>query len=146
MKTKWNWGTKLVIWIAAFIIFMLTLVFMTTTTKVNLVEADYYPKGLIYQSRIDAIENAKIIDAVFTTSQNTESIIINTPDIHIDSGNIMFFRPSGNSLDRNYDLVINEERKMIFSKDNFKSGKYILKINWFHKDKEYYIEQVLFIK
>jgi len=146
MKTKWNWGTKLAIWIIAFIVFMLTLVFMTTTSKVNLVEADYYPKGLVYQTRIDAIENAKEINAVFNTSQDGKNIIINTPDILLDSGNILFFRPSGNSLDRNYKLVINEEGKMIFPRNNFKLGKYILKIDWYHKDKEYYVEQIFFIK
>ena len=143
---KWNWGTKLVIWIIAFIVFMLSLVYMTTTSKVNLVEEDYYPKGLKYQARIDAIENAKEINAVFMASQNGESIIITTPDIQLDSGNIIFFRPSGNSLDRAYDLVITEEGKMIFPMEDFSNGKYILKINWNLLDKEYYVEQNFFVK
>lgn len=146
MKTKWNWGTKLVIWIIAFIVFILSLVYMTTTSKVNLVEEDYYPKGLKYQARIDAIENAKEINAVFMASQNGESIIITTPDIQLDSGNIMFFRPSGNSLDRTYDLLITEEGKMIFPMKDFSNGKYILKINWNLLDKEYYVEQNFFVK
>ena len=146
MNMKWNWGTKLVIWIIAFIVFMLSLVYMTTTSKVNLVEEDYYPKGLKYQARIDAIENAKEINAVFMASQNGESIIITTPDIQLDSGNIIFFRPSGNSLDRAYDLVITEEGKMIFPMEDFSNGKYILKINWNLLDKEYYVEQNFFVK
>lgn len=146
MKIEWNWGTKLLIWIIAFILFILGLVFMTTKSDVNLVEKDYYPKGLVYQQRIDAIENAKEINAVFKTIQNTSTITLNIPDIQIDEGAVTFFRPSGNSLDRVYDFVINKERIMTFPKSDLKKGKYLLKINWNHENKEYYVEQVLFVK
>ena len=146
MKIKWNWGTKLTIWIVAFIVFMLSLVYMTTTSEVNLVEKDYYPKGLEYQSRIDAIENASGINAVFTIEQTSNSITVVTPEIKVDSGTLMFVRPSRNSLDRKYDLVINEKRKLIFPMDEFSHGKYLIKINWNHKDKEYYVEQGFFVK
>lgn len=146
MKIEWNWGTKLLIWIIAFILFILGLVFMTTKSDVNLVEKDYYPKGLVYQQRIDAIENAKEINAVFKTIQNTSTITLNIPDIQIDEGAVTFFRPSGNSLDRVYDFVINKEKIMTFPKSDLKKGKYLLKINWNHENKEYYVEQVLFVK
>ena len=155
MKIKWNWGTKLAIWIIAFIVFMSSLVYMTTTHEVNLVEEDYYPKGLAYQTRIEAIENAAravdkdatlTINAVFNTAQNENSVIINLPDIKVDSGTIMFFRPSGNSLDRTYEIVMTEESKMMLPKNDFKHGRYILKINWFSGDKEYYVEQNFFVK
>lgn len=146
MNIKWNWGTKLAIWIIAFIVFMSSLVYMTTTSKVNLVEKDYYPKGLVYQTRIDAIENAKNIDAVFNTSQNENSITINLPDIQADSGTILFFRPSGNSLDKLYNILINDNKTMTFPKDDFSRGKYILKINWFLGNTEYYVEKNFFVK
>lgn len=146
MKIKWNWGTKLAIWIVAFVVFMLTLVFMTTTYEINLVEKDYYPKGLKYQNRIDAIKNAKDIGAVFTINQDENNIIVNTPNIKADSGSMLFFRPSENRLDKSYKLVINKNGKIIIPKDEFSFGRYILKINWFDKNNEYYIEQSLYIK
>ncbi len=146
MKTKWNWGTKLAIWIVAFIVFMLTLVYMTTTSKVNLVEEDYYPKGLAYQTRIDAIKNAKDINAEFITSQNINNVIITIPNIKVDTGTVLFFRPSGNSLDMSYNLLPNNEQKMVFPKSDFTRGKYILKINWQYQNIEYYVEQVFFVK
>ncbi len=146
MKIKWNWGTKLAIWIVVFIVFMLTLVYMTTTHEENLVEKDYYPKGINYQTRIDAIENANSINAIFVANQDENNIIINLPDIQVDTGTVLFFRPSGNSLDRTYEIVMTEEKKMVLPKSNFKHGKYILKINWFFDGKEYYVEQVFFVK
>ncbi len=146
MKIKWNWGTKLAIWIIAFIVFILTLVFMTTKVKVNLVEKDYYPKGLNYQSRIDAIENAKDINAVFISSQNENNVQIEIPDIESDSGTILFFRPSGHEFDKVYNIVTDTSNQLIVSKTDLKEGKYILKINWFNNGVKYYVEQNLFIK
>ncbi len=43
-------------------------------------------------------------------SQNDNNIIIQLPDIKVDSGSILFFRPSGNSLDKSYPLVMNNEK------------------------------------
>ncbi len=146
MKIKWNWGTKLAIWIVVFIVFMLTLVYMTTTHEENLVEKDYYPKGINYQTRIDAIENANSINAVFVANQDENNIIIDMPNIQVDTGTVLFFRPSGNSLNRTYEIVMTEEKKMVLPKSNFKHGKYILKINWFSEGKEYYVEQVFVMK
>lgn len=146
MNIKWNWGTKLAIWIIAFIVFMLSLVYMTTKSDINLVEKDYYPKGQVYQTRINAINNAIDINAVFSTSQDENNIIINLPDIQVDSGSILFFRPSANSLDRTYELIMVDDRRLVFPIDNFEHGKYILKINWFYSNKEYYVEQVFFMK
>lgn len=80
------------------------------------------------------------------TTRSKRTILINLPDIQVDSGTILFFRPSGNALDRAYDLVINDNKKMILPKADFEHGKYILKINWKHLKKEYYTEQILFVK
>ncbi len=119
---------------------------MTTTVNVNLVEKDYYPKGLVYQSRIDAINNTKEINAIFTTTQNDSAVVIFLPDIQVDSGTMIFFRPSQNALDKNYKLIVNINRVMIIPKSDLIHGKYILKVNWHNQNKEYYSEQNIFIK
>ncbi len=146
MKTKWNWGTKLVIWIAAFVLFILTLVYMSLSYDVNLVEKDYYPKGLKYQTRIDAIENAKSINAIFTLSQTADKINILLPNIQPDSGSINFFRPSDNSYDRLYVIGVSNEKEIILPKSDFILGKYIIKFTWWQDNKEFYAEQVYTIK
>ena len=59
-KIKWNWGTKLVIAIILFMGFIFVLVYLSTQNTIDLVERDYYPKGLKYQNRIEEIKNASM--------------------------------------------------------------------------------------
>ncbi len=146
MKTKWNWGTKLVIWIVAFILFILTLVYMSLSYDVNLVERDYYPKGLKYQNRINAIENARNIVATIKISQNKDDVYLTLNNINPDSGNINFFRPSDNSYDRIYELDNPEQKEIIIPRSEFILGKYIIKCNWWMDNREYYVEQVYSMK
>lgn len=145
MKTKWNWGTKLVIWIVAFVVFILSLVYMSLSYDVNLVEKDYYPKGLKYQSRIDAIENAKSIDANVNIIQNGNNLNVIISNIQPDSGNVTLFRPSDVSFDRKYELEPNTTALAIPVSD-LTNGKYIVKCNWWQSGNEYYVEQVYSIK
>jgi hypothetical protein len=146
MNIKWNWGTKLAIWIIAFIVFILTFVYMSLNYDVGLVEKDYYPKGLKYQNRINAMSNAEKINADFVISQNIEDIEIITPDIKVDSGTITFFRPSDNKQDRVFKLIITDENIITIPKSEFIVGKYILKFNWNHLENEFYVEKPFFIK
>ena len=146
MKTKWNWGTKLAIWIIVFILFILTLVYMSFSYDIGLVEKDYYPKGLKYQSSIDAINNAKNIDVVFNISQEGENVIIEMPDVQVKDGTITFFRPSDNSFDRVFSWDLDEDNNIKLPVRELTEGKYIVKFNWKHEDKEYYVEQIYFVK
>lgn len=146
MKIKWNWGTKLALWITAFILFMLGLVFMTLMNDVTLVEKDYYPKGLDYQTRINEMKNARLENATFTITQMDNEIEIAFPDVKADSGQIIFFRPSDNSMDRVVSFDDSDNGIKHLDIHDFHKGKYVLKISWKHGDKKYYVEQVALIK
>ena len=145
-KIKWNWGTKLALWITAFIVFMLILVFMTMRNNIMLVEKDYYPKGLDYQSRIDELENAQLKNASFLPSQENDSLQLKLSNVVADSGTLVFFRPSDNSLDRSYPFNSQNNHPIRLPLTHFKPGKYILKAQWYYKNTPYYREQIIFIK
>ena len=144
-KIKWNWGTKLALFIIAFIVFILILVYQTTKYDVNLVEKDYYPKGLVYQQRIDAIDNANSIGADFLVTQNNNNLMFAISNIVADSGSVLFFRPSNTSLDMLYDLT-SIDSVMILPVSNFENGKYKVKTNWWKDGVEYYIEKTYVVK
>lgn len=146
MKTKWNWGTKLVLWITAFVVFILILVYTTFKYEVNLVEKDYYPKGLVYQTRINAIENATKLGAKFNISQDDNNLTIQMSHVNADSGSVLFFRPSDNTWDRTFDIVKAEGNTFSIPKDKFTKGKYIIKSNWWYNNNEYYVEQIYTVK
>ena len=146
MKIKWNWGTKLALWITAFILFILTLVLLSLKYDIGLVEKDYYPKGLVYQNRIDAIENALEFSNIFKFAQNEKDVIIETPEIEVDEGTVTFFRPSDNSFDRVYELHVADNKNIIIPKSDLIVGKYLVKFEWKHLNKNYYVEKVFVLK
>ena len=142
---KWNWGTKLALWIIAFVLFILSLVYMSLGYDVNLVEKDYYPKGLVYQQRIEAINNASEAGSSVNIIQNNDRIIVDIKNCLPDSGTVTFFRPSVTDMDIVIDIVDLISNPTI-PKSEFIKGKYILKMNWWTDSKEYYLEKSIVIK
>lgn len=138
---KWNWGTKLVVAMAVFMGFIIVLVIQTTKNDVNLVEKDYYPKGLKYQDRLDQIDNAAPYYNTIQIFQDAENIVIQLPQINPDTGTIYFFRPSNTELDKIYEFNPTDTYSQSFSKSAFQKGKYLVKIYWMENDKAYYIEK-----
>ena len=120
---KWNWGTKLVVAMAVFMGFIIVLVIQSAKNDVNLVEKDYYPKGLKYQDRLDEIENA----APF--------------QIKPDTGSLYFFRPSDTDFDKLYKLEPNSKYAQFLPKNDFQKGKYLVKIYWQENNMGYYVEK-----
>ncbi|MFA5417795.1 MAG: FixH family protein [Bacteroidales bacterium] len=146
MKIKWNWGTKLALWIVVFVLAILFLVYLTFKNDIILVEKDYYPKGLQYQARMDEMANAKSENAVFQILQNQDELIIAFPDVRLDSGNLLFFRPSDSRMDRNFKIRQTDSNHVQLPIRQFTKGKYILKSEWIYQGKKYYSEKIIFIK
>ena len=145
-KIKWNWGTKLLIAIIIFMSFIFVLVFLTTQNTINLVEKDYYPKGLKYQTRIDEIKKATLVKEQFNVIQKDGLIVLSLPEINADSGSIVFFRPSDQLLDFTSSINPDSLGKIYFSYNNFKKGKYLIKVHWYKNGEGYYIEKRFFVK
>ena len=145
-KIKWNWGTKLLIAIILFMSFIFVLVYLSTQNNINLVEKDYYPKGLKYQNRIEEIKNASHVSDSFDIVREDNYMVLTVPQVESDSGSIVFFRPSDQSLDFATNMQANFTGKMYFPINEFKEGLYILKIHWFKNAKGFYVEKKFFVK
>ena len=138
---KWNWGLKLVVAMAVFMGFIFILVFQSVKNDINLVEKDYYPKGLKYQERLDEIDNAKDFSNSIGIYQDQEHVFVQLPEIHPDTGTIYFFRPSNTALDKLYKLEPSATFSMAFNKSDFQRGKYLVKIFWKENGKGFYVEK-----
>ncbi len=143
---KWNWGTKLLIAIILFMSFIFALVYLSTQNSINLVEKDYYPKGLKYQARIDDIKRAIPLKERFGITQTDELIILTIPEINPDSGSIVFFRPSDQQLDITSKIEPDSTGRIYFPHGDFKRGIYIYKIRWYENGNGFYIEDKFFIE
>jgi len=126
---KWNWGTKIFIAIVLFMALIIGFVIASFQNTVNLVEKDYYPKGQVYQTRLDEIKNAVTLRDRFIFENSENSIILTLPDLNADTATINFFRPSGTNLDRLYDISSGDTIYK-FPKKEFIRGKYKIKAYW----------------
>lgn len=140
---KWNWGTKLTIAIIMFMSLIIGFGIASFQNDINLVEKDYYPKGQVYQTRINSINNAVSQRENFEILQNESDVSLTLPSIKADTASIYFFRPSNTKLDRVFDIS-KGDTIYSFDKNTFSHGKYILKVYWEVNKTSYYFERDFF--
>lgn len=140
---KWNWGTKLTIAIIMFMSLIIGFGIASFQNDINLVEKDYYPKGQVYQTRLNSINNAISQRENFEISQNESEVYLTLPSIKADTASIYFFRPSNTTLDRVFDIS-KGDTIYSFNKNAFSHGKYILKVYWEVNKTSYYFERDFF--
>ncbi len=142
MNIKWNWGTKLAIVIILFMLLILSFVYRSFQRDVNLVEKDYYPKGLEYQQRIDELKLGRQFEPQVSVEQKNGNVILHLPAMIPDSGMVLFFRPSNTGDDVRRVIPPHDSiSQMQFEGKQFKHGRYILKLYWEQNAKRYYIEK-----
>ena len=149
MKIKWNWGTKLLISMIVFMLFLTVFFVLMMRQTFYLVEKDYYPKGLKYQQRIDKMENAKQLDEQVKID-NKEDFLVFTFQSFFNAdeieGKIVLYRPSDGKWDVKIPLELDSNRQIFHPVKNLMKGKYIVKIDYKYDDKEYYQEKSIYIE
>ena len=149
MKIKWNWGTKLFIAMALFIIMLLTFVYMTTLQEHPLVEEEYYQKSLKYQEKLDKMTNAKNLNENVKVELGAKYLSITfqsffNPDSI--SGTIQVYRPSNPDFDVNIRIKPNPDGAIYLPVEKLHKGKYIVKIDYKYDGKGYYEEKMIYVE
>ncbi len=140
---KMNWGTGMVLVLAAFISFIMYFVVTMLTNKdydQDLVVEDYYKAELHYQEEIDAEENALALkDNVSVLNKNgTWSVVIpKTIDLTKIEGAIHLYRPSNKVLDFEIPLTGLETNEVIIPNEKMIHGRWNIMVNWTYKNEEY---------
>lgn len=143
-----SWGTKILILIGSFIALMGTLVTMAFQQDIELVSEDYYAQELVYQDRINQMNNANALDEKITHKIAPVGIQFQFPSIFKNkdvNGEIFFFCPSDEQKDYSAPIILNNDAQQFISADNFSKGRYDLKIKWTADDKTYFSEEVIVI-
>jgi len=144
---KINWGTGILIFIVLFLIAIVSFVIFATTQKVNLVEEDYYPKELNFDSQMEKNANTEALSEKVIFGQIEDSLIfIHFPKFFIPEqveGSIHIYRPSDDKEDLLYRIKLDSNAYQLLPADNLLPGKYIIKLDWTFEGVEYYQEQVL---
>jgi hypothetical protein len=148
MKIKFNWGTAIVLTLVLFMAALLSFVVFAWQQDVNLVYKDYYEKGVDYSVRMDVDRRSAPYSGMITIENQGDSVrILLTRNLaaFIDSGNVMFFRPSDHNKDISFPLVL-RDCTVTTGKDNLIPGRYIVKFNWKAGDIEYEVDKTFIVK
>lgn len=149
-----SWGLRITILYLAFVALILTLVFMASAHKVDLVSKDYYEQEIKYQTKIDAIKNYNMLEKEISIVEKKDIVEVVIPEAGDISGSIHFFRPSNSELDYIQQIIPakssdqNDSQMTIqqIEKKNLEKGMYTIQISFNTGGKEYYKEEVIFIK
>ena len=145
---KIHWGHGITIAIALCMIAILSLVFITSKEKIDLVTEEYYPKELIYEQQLVKLRNTEnLAEKIFITTSG--SITVQFPDLGSlnDSirGEILFYRPSDKMLDKQIKIKPDSNLQMVFDRRMFNNGKYEVIIDWSDSRKLYLQKETIYL-
>ena len=148
MKKGSFWGKGVWLIYGGFVLFVLGCVAVAAIQHIDLVESDYYEKGLDYQKQIKKIEMGSREAPAVTALTDKMGIIVNfetayiTPDF---KGTVLFFRPSDARLDFEIPLRLNKSGEQEITDTRLQNGFWRVKINWQTVGESYYSEYKIFI-
>jgi hypothetical protein len=135
-----NWGTKLILGMASFMLFIVALVLIMFNSKKDaLVDTDYYEKGIQYNKVYNRKEQTKNDHAAPEVSTNRDMIIIRFKDPA--KGTAALMRTSDKALDKILPFESNMNNQLIIPAGRLKSGSWRLILEWISNDKSYLHEQ-----
>jgi nitrogen fixation protein FixH len=148
MKITWNWGTKLVIAMATFMLMVIAFVVVMFQQEISLVEKDYYPRGQAYQEMIQQVQNTAPYADDIHAEVVQNGLRISFPAFfrpEATQGIVHFFHRISDKHDLHVRLSLNEEGVFTYPAQDLK-GRYVLKISWQQDDIDYYTEKSITFK
>lgn len=148
MKINWNWGTGLFIGASLFILMIGVFAYFMFKENSDLVEKDYYPKALVYQQRIDKLNNTALLTEKAKVEIVDQHVLLRFPAEFIPdsiSGIVTFYRPSAVSGDVNVPIKADTAGVMLFPVSKLVKGNYVVKIDYSYLNKGYYQEESLYV-
>ena len=132
MKFKLNWGHKLLILTITFMLFIIACVTFMIKQNVELVESDYYEKGIKYQTVIDQSKESYKLIAMEIDSSNGKALSIAVLDSSIKTltGDLFFYRPSDKSKDFTTAVSISFGQAFQFPLSTFDKGVWKVTLIW----------------
>jgi nitrogen fixation protein FixH len=147
-----NWGYKISIVFAGFVILIITLVVISMRQKdIHLVTERYYEKEIAYQDQIDIEKNTAALDQKpkIEYQKGDQIIAFTYPDHFYQEnvkGKILFYRPSDAGKDFTVPVNSGIEGTQKISIGHLEKGFWRIKMEWVADSEKYYIEEKLVIQ
>jgi len=151
MKKSTLWPIGITAVYTFFVLAMIVFIIFSLNVNVELVEDDYYQKGLKYQTQIDRVRNtAKLSQPLkYLFNKKNKKYIITAPqniELSKISGDVIFFRPSNRKMDKKIQLKFDSNGVFVSSMSSMEKGYWRVKIFWNIGQMDYYNEDILNIR
>lgn len=134
--------------IVVFVVFLISFLIFAFNQDVNLVEKDYYSKDLKYQSKINVLNQTRLLgNHIKIQLTGDRGIKLTVPANYQNSkitGNIQLYRPSDSSMDRFYEFKPIDGVQYISTND-IEKGFWIVKISWNMNGKEFFNQKQIIL-
>ncbi|RZL47775.1 MAG: nitrogen fixation protein FixH [Pedobacter sp.] len=133
-----NWGTKIVLGMVAFMLFIVAMVVYMFSVHSNdaLVDEDYYEKGINYNQEYNASRNVITDKVAPKITLTANQLIIQLKD----SANyeLKLMRPSTVKDDiKDKGLTVSDSNLILINTQNMHTGLWFLELRWKSNGKEY---------
>ena len=140
-----NWGTKIILGMASFMVFIVVLVvLMFTSNSDALVDQDYYEKGINYNHTYNTKEQTNTDHAKPEIILNQDLLLLSFKEKA--TGMVKLMRTSDKNLDKTIPFKSNLNHQVIIPSAQLKKGSWRLIISWNSTGKDYLYEQEITIK
>lgn len=146
---KINWGTGIVIAIAAFIAFIMYMVITMITDKNyehDLVTEKYYQKELVFQKNLNAKKKAKNLSEKVKIEKVASGLKIKFPSNFNPKeiqGKVFLYRPSNKLLDFEMPIVVTSDSYLLIPKKYLLEGRWNVDVAFTYNNVEYLHQQEL---
>ena len=130
---KLNWGHKLVFFTAIFMVFIITMVYQISAQKIDLVDQNYYERGVMYQQDINKYKASSEVphEVSFQTAQQTLRFQVSGPERF--GGTLILYRVDDAALDLEVPFQLGEQGEFSYATTGLKKGPWKATFEWtFH--------------
>lgn len=145
---KISWGVNIILGFSLFAIGIITMVAISMTKNIDLVNDNYYEQGIKYQDQIDAKKNsAEFSNKIKTDIKDSELQIEYSGDLGKDnlSGEIKFYRSSDAKKDFKLNMNAGENGIQKIPLMNVDKGLWKVQFSFVKDKKNYFVEKSIFI-
>lgn len=123
-----NWGKGIIIAMTLFMGFIVYLVVVLMSHKVDLESEDYYLREIAYEDEISALNAATKNEAIKVSTTETHVVIQIPTTGTYDDVQVDFSRPNDENLDRSY--PIKGSKTLTIEKSELSLGQYNIEISY----------------
>lgn len=145
---KIHWGIGIIAGFVLFVLGILALVGLSLTRTVDLVNDQYYDKGLKYQERIGTLQRTAALEKKVVVTVNADGLTVQIPNQTAGqplTGTITLYRPSSKAEDFSTPLAPDSTGCQHILTTRLGRGLWRIQISWNAGTIEYYNEQPVMI-